>query len=186
MHFAVDDLLAVLGDVRGSHAVDDVLDILADQDVRGTQGVLDKPVEEGNLDNPVDVVVDTLVDALDNQETIAGFVDLVGDILDTHLATPAVVGHMADDTVDGVLHSADLDIRQVASDTTCLHLADSNYHSFILTHFTHNETDQYVANQYLYTPSGICVDSTETLRRIVDRQMLDKTRIHYVVKSIHT
>lgn len=189
-HFAVDDLLAVLGDVRDCHAVDDVLDILADQDVRGTQGALDKPVDEGNLDNladldnQVDVAVDTLVGVLDNQVAIADFVDLVVDILDIHLATLAVVGHIAG--YGGVLHSADLDIRQVASDTTCLHPADSNYHSFISTTFIHNETDQYVADQCLYTPNGICVDSTETLRRIVDRQMLDKTRIHYVVKSIHT
>ncbi len=117
---------------------------------------------------------------------IADFVDWVAGILDIHLAILAVVGRAASDSVDDVHHTAALDNRQAASDTTCLHPADSNYHSFISTNFTHNETDQYVVNQCLYTPSGICVDSTETLRRIVDRQMSDKTKSHYVVKSIHT
>lgn len=197
-HFAAVDFLAVhgvgvLGDDRGFHAVDDVRDTLDGQAVRDNPNALDNSVVEGNrdnlvdLDNRVDVAVDILVGDPDNQVAIADFVDGVVDIQGSfHLATLAVVGRVAGDSVDGEHHTADLDNRQAAADTTCLHPADSNYHSFILTDFRHSETDQYVVNQCLYTPSGICVDSTETLRRIDDRQMSGKTKIHFVVKSIHT
>lgn len=202
MHFAAVDRLAVhddgvLAGDRGDHAVDDVLDSHADLDVRDS---LDNRVVEGNqdilvgLDNPVDVAVDTLVVVLDipvadpdDQVSIVGFVDLEVDIQDTlHPATLAAVVRVAGDSADDMSHVAVPGNRQATLDTTCLHPADSNYHSFISTYFTHNETDRYVANQCLNTPNGTCVDSTETLLRIVDRQMSDRTRIHCVVKSIHT
>ena len=200
MRFVVVDRLAVRGDDvavgdHGDHAVDDVLGGLAGQDVLDVLDAMDSQdnwVVADNqgilvgMDSPVDVAVDVHVAVLDNQEAIAGFVDWVVDNRgNLHLAILAV-DHVASGFADVVSHAVALDNHQATSDTTCLHPADSNDHSFISTCFTHNETDRFVVSQCPYTPNGIYVDSTETLLRIVDRQMSDRTRIHCAVMSKHT
>lgn len=134
-----------------------------------------------------DVAQDILAAVLDNQVAIEDSVDWVADNqVYFHLATRVVdIDHVAVDAVDASLAVA-LDNHQATSDTTYLHSADSNYHSFISTCFRHNETDRYVVSQYRYTPSGIFAHSIENLLRIVCRRMLGRTRIHCVEMSIHT
>lgn len=149
-------------------------------------------VVEGNRDILAvvyarDVDQGILADVLDNQVAIEDSVDLgAGNQEYFHLATHVVdIDHVAVDAVDTFLAAA-LDNHQATSDTTCLHSADSNDHSFISTCFKHNETDRYVVSQYRYTPSGIFAHSIENLLRIVYRRMSGRTRIHCVEMSIHT